>query len=130
MNGDCEERPHTSRDPAVVASSQVEAHIFELKSCIIFNTQKIFERRKIIEHLRTEQQDLLSRLAEFETIALKTMEKLSQAESFILIREERLRQNQLSESKQLSQGTGSQSTGLVADIGRCKMNRPAGFANA
>lgn len=130
LNGSCEERPHTSRDPAVVALSRAEVQICELKSYILLNTQMIAERSNIIEQLRREQHDLLSRLEGFENIALKTMEKLSQAENFILLREECLRQSQLSDSTPDSQVAGPLSTGPVVGRGRRKLNRPAGISIA
>jgi hypothetical protein len=101
--------------------------VSELESLIHFNTQTIAERRKLIEFLRSEQQDLLTRLAGFESLALKTMEKLAQAENFILAREERLRSLQTL-SAAANQGKELLPTGSVADRGKRALNRPAGPA--
>jgi hypothetical protein len=127
LKSSCEERPHTSRIPAAENQSRAEAQVSELESLIHFNTQTIAERRKLIEFLRSEQQDLLTRLAGFESLALKTMEKLAQAENFILAREERLRSLQTL-SAAANQGKEPLPTGSVADRGKRALNRPAGPA--
>ena len=130
LNATCEERTHTSQDHKVVNLARAEAQISEVKSKILLNTQMIEERNKTIERLRIEQQELLSRLAGFESLALKTMEKLSQAENFIDTREERLNQSLLSQSMPGNKGPDLLSSGPMVDRGSHSVTRLAGLSIA